>query len=329
MKRTLLVATIVFAATFTVLKSEEPGLRFEGEAFSLFPVQVVEVLPHRGTWTMEYDETLDGELKDAHSHIILLEEANNRLVGQLQEKEDPHVPRASLITGQLIPGAANLITLRQDIEQGLTVVYTGRLVEKNRFVGSYYDNHGRSGDWSLTLGAETTAIDPLPHGLTDDVYFESVLGVYGKAIRGERSRFINLRPPNRNLWTDEIENALDGTLSYADVDYIGTAKLLIREAGTYTLELPGANVEIRINGRRVEAGDLELKKGLYGIEIYTNHWGQPYLKYAQAFVHPKGSDDRIPFINSARDVKKFRKQKIGGKRVVEACEYTLEPVEIK
>jgi len=344
MRRTLLLATIAFASTFTGLHGEEPGLRFEGGPFSPFPVRIVELIPHRGTWTMEYDEKLDGELKETKSRIILLEEANYRLVGQWKDNDDPHAPRASFFTGQLIPGAANLITLRQDIEQGFTVVYSGRLVENNRFVGSYYDNHGRTGDWSLTLGAETTKTDPLPEKkivrvpaeidplsqqLTDDLYFESVLGAYGRAIRGDRSRFINLRPPNRNLWTEEIENALDGTLSYEEVDYIGTAKLLIPERGTYTLEMPGANVEFRINNQRVAAGDLELKKGVYEIEIYTNHWGQPYLKYAQAFVHKKGSSENIPFVNAASDVERFLKQKIGGKPVTEVCDYTLKRVKIE
>ena len=46
-----------------------------------------------------------------------------------------------------------------------------------------------------------------PHAkFTTEPLFESVLGIYGQAIRGKRQPFVNVRPPNRNLWTKDIED---------------------------------------------------------------------------------------------------------------------------
>ncbi|MCO6455811.1 MAG: hypothetical protein J5I93_10990 [Pirellulaceae bacterium] len=162
-----------------------------------------------------------------------------------------------------------------------------------------------------------------------EVWYESVLGVYGRAIRGNRKPFINLRPPRRNLWTDEIQRTLQGTLSYEEVDYIGTACLWIPVSGTYTVEMPGAGVDFRLNGQRVEAGEIALAEGLYEVEIYSNHWGQPYLTYAEVSIVQRKTGARIPFVNSASDIKAFRTQKIDGRRVVDVGDYKPRRVEIK
>lgn len=156
--------------------------------------------------------------------------------------------------------------------------------------------------------------------------FESVLGVYGQAIRGKRHPFVNLRPPNRNLWSQEIEDKLKGTLSYGEVDYIGTAKLVIPESGAYTVDIPNAGTQFRLNGHLVNAGDVELHKGVYNVEIYTNHWGQPYLKYAHAAVFKKGTKARIPFVNTDDALEKFLSQKINGRTVTEVCSYQTNPI---
>jgi hypothetical protein len=230
----------------------------------------------------------------------------------------------AMFTGSIVAGSPALVTLREDGPPGHTALYVGRLVSETQIAGTFVDNRGFAGDWSLTLVTETT-IEPLAKEVTGE-FFESVLGVYGKAIRGVRQPFINLRPPHRNLWTDEIKEVVEGTLSYGEVDYIGTAKIVIPESGTYTVDLPGAGVQFRINGQSVEAGDMELEKGLYEIEIYTNHWGQPYLTYAEAAVYKKGSEVRIPFVNTAADIEIFRSQKIEGRPAVEVCEYSPQRI---
>jgi hypothetical protein len=158
--------------------------------------------------------------------------------------------------------------------------------------------------------------------------FESVLGVYGQAIRGQRFPFVNLRPPDRNLWTEEIENKLHGTLSYGQVDYIGTAKLVIPETGTYTIDLPERGTQLQLNGIVLKLGDIQLQKGVYDVEIYTNHWGQPYLKYAHANVFKQGTRTRIPFVNTAAAIEDFRSQTIDSRKVIEVCNYPVKRVRV-
>jgi hypothetical protein len=196
-----------------------------------------------------------------------------------------------------------------------------------QFSGTFADNQGRSGDWRLTLVAEQFFEPAAP--MPDEVLFESVLGVYGEAIRGKRHPLINLRPPQGNLWTAEIQEVIGGVLSYEAVDYIGTARLVIVEAGTYTVDIPVDGVEFRVNGDRVTAGDVELQEGAYDIEIYTNHWGQPYLTYAEVSVTKAGTGDRIPFVNTAGDIEAFRSQANAEQTVKEVCDYPLQRIELQ
>ena len=162
--------------------------------------------------------------------------------------------------------------------------------------------------------------------LTTEPLFESVLGIYGQAIRGKRHPFVNLRPPNRDLWTKEIEAKLKGELSYGDIDYIGTAKLVIPETGTYTVNIPETGTQFRLSGHLVDAGDLELRKGVYDVKIYTNHWGQPYLKYAHAAVFRKATKSRIPFVNTGDALEKFLSQKINGRTVTEVSSFRTKRI---
>jgi hypothetical protein len=278
---------------------------------------------------LEYDTTQDGTLKPDTVQRLVLEAANGQIVGRPMRSEDEPKKEKdrSLYAGQVITGSTPVVTLRQDEPAGRVVVYVGQVVAQGRIAGTFSDNQGGKGDWSLTLVTERF-LEPSAR-VPDEVLLESVLGVYGEAVRGKRHPFVNLRPPQRNLWTEEVQKIVKGTLSYGEVDYIGTAKLVIVESGTYTLDIPGAGVEIRVNGERMEAGDLELKRGLYEVEIYTNHWGQPYLTYAEVNVFKKGTKVRIPFVNYAKDIEAFRSKKFEGRPVVEACTYTPTRVELE
>lgn len=157
--------------------------------------------------------------------------------------------------------------------------------------------------------------------------FESVLGTYGQAIRGKRQPFVNLRPPNRNLWTKDIEAKLRKTLSYGSVDYIGTAKLIIPQSGTYRIDIPASGTQLRLNGHLIHAGDLELRKGVYDVNLYTNHWGQPYLKFAHAAVFKKATSSRIPFVNTADAIEKVLSKKNNGHTVIEVSNFQPKRIE--
>lgn len=290
------------------------------------------VIPPRTTWNLKLDRTLDGRLDSTDSHLLSLQSANDQLVGTYQDKGPTATGNHSVLTGRFIPGSPPLVSLRQDDALGYTALYTGRLVSEDRIVGSYVDNRGSSGDWSLTRVIESAeqgdqVLEPLVKQPPDELLYESVLGTYGRAIRGERHPYVNLRPPARNLWTEEIQRLVRRKLSYEQVDYIGTAHLLIPESGAYVVELPGAGVQFRVNGRLMAAGEVYWKSGWYEVEIYTNHWGQPYLTYAEVSVRKKGNGKRLPFVNTASEVQEFRSRRIDGRRVVEVCDYAPRRVD--
>lgn len=327
MRRNLLflLAAIAAVALIPLAVAEEPN-PVDGRLPFWWPaLHPAPTFPATGLWKSEFDTELDGKLQEAHDYQLVLDSANGQLAGREEvPAEDPQ--SRSVYTGQLIPGSPPIVTLRRDDRQGRTVVYTGRLVAAGRIAGSYVDNRGTTGDWSLTFVTESM-LEPSAKSAPDEVLFESVLGVYGKAIRGARLPYVNLRPPQRNLWTEEIKEVLEKSISYGEVDYIGTAKMVIPDSGVYTVEIPGAGVEFRVNRHRLEAGDVELKKGLYEIEIYTNHWGQPYLTYAQVAVYKKGTRSQIPFVNTASDIQAFRTQKIDDRPIVEVCDYEAKRVD--
>lgn len=329
MRKAALFAAIAAAVLIRLANSEQPDGVLELQPAGWLLERPAEAISMSGIWTIAYDDKLDGTLQTATSQRLVIESANGQVIARRRDGQSDGPENGVLFTGQVIAGAPAVLMLRQDDPDGHVVVYVGHVVTAGNITGSYADNRGRGGDWSLTLATERR-IEPAA-GVPDELLFESVLGTYGKAIRGDRYPFINLRPPHRNLWTDEVQEVVQGTLPYGEVDYIGTAKLVIGESGTYTVDIPGAGVEVRLNGQRIEAGDVELKPGLYEVEIYTNHWGQPYLTYAevtvrkQVAVNKQGTETRIPFVNTAADIQAFRSQKIAGRQVVEACQYIAPP----
>lgn len=326
MKTILLPILFAVAVAASVATADQPELPFWLRQEALPPGVAPASFPASAVWKCEFDRELDGTLNADQSLELLLESANRRLTGRQRTQRDAENADRSLFAGEIIAGSPPLVTLRQDDPSGYTAVYTGRLAEGGRIVGSYADNRGTSGDWSLTLATERR-LEPLASQPPDEKLFESVLGIYGKAIRGERYPLVNLRPPHRNLWTEEIKESVERVLSYEQVDYIGTAKLVIRASGDYVVDMPGAGVDFRINGQQVAAGAVSLEKGLYEVEIYTNHWGQPYLTYAEVAVRKQGEKEAVPFVNTASDIERFRSQKIADKPVVEVCKYSPNQID--
>lgn len=319
MARTVILLGYALFASTGIVDAEESSLA------RLPAARTHAIIASSGLWRVDFDHKLDGKLETIDSSLLTLSAVNHRLTGHYKDRRAADKENNSLFAGSVIPGSPAVVTLRQDDPLGYTAVYTGRLVSAGRIVGSYMDNRGYGGDWSLTLISQR-AVEPLSRKLPDESLFESVLGVYGKAIRGKRQPFVNLRPPSRNLWTPEIQEAVQDTLPYGEVDYIGTAQLVVPQPGIYSIDMPGAGVQFRLNGRLLEAGEVHLSKGVYEVEIYTNHWGQPYLTYAQVAVIHKDTKAPVPFVNTAGAVERFRSSKIEGRRVVEVCKYTPRQV---
>ena len=273
-----------------------------------------------GVWESRIDRSLDGKVKEASTTRWTITSKNNRLSGRAAAKPDDK-NASPILVGELVSGTPFLVTVREDDQQGVTRIFTGKLVAPKQITGTYTDNRGNTGDWILSMIAERT-FEPAP--IPDAQLYRSVLGIYGKAIRGKRHPFINLRPPNRDLWADDIKARLEPTLPYGDVDYIATALLVIEKTGTYHIDLPDSGVQFRLNGHLVK-GDVLLERGAYDIEIYTNHWGQPYLKYAHVAIIDKATEKAIPLVNTKAAIAAFRARKIGDDSVAEVTDFKPEP----
>jgi len=159
--------------------------------------------------------------------------------------------------------------------------------------------------------------------------FESVLGVYGRANRGPRHPFVNLRPPNADLWSPAIQKRLNGRLSFESIDYVGTALLVIPTTGWYRVDLPARGTRFALNGRVLGAGDVELQRGVYDVEIFTSTWGQPYLPAARAVVTDSKSGRRVPFVNTAVAIELFLARRINGRRVEEVSGFKTRPIDTR
>ena len=119
------------------------------------------------------------------------------------------------------------------------------------------------------------------------------------------------------MWTEEIQAQIGGKVSFESIDYVATAMLVITEPGWYTIDLPERGTQFRLNGMLLGGGDVELSKGVYDVEIYTNFWGQPYLQYASVAVRRSGTQQSIPLVNTADDVRALLEKSVDGRKVVE------------
>ncbi len=228
-----------------------------------------------------------------------------RLDDTLAQAQRTHRAGVEAAHRQLLDAYANAILKAQDAGDDVAV---RRLREAKRRLQQLVPR-----DLATVAGAEL---------------FECVLGSYGQAIRGPRCRFVNLRPPNRNLWTPEIRAAVAGKVSFESIDYIGTAKLVVTEPGWYSIDLPGEGTQLRLNGLLLAGNDVQLSRGVYDVEIYTNVWGGPYMQYASGAIRPRGSDKPLPLVNTAADVNAFLAKQIDGRKVVETSGYRPPAVDV-
>jgi hypothetical protein len=105
-----------------------------------------QVLPADATWKHRWDYRLDGELKEPHQTTLELSVRNNHITGR-------HDARGRW-AGEIVPGKVPVVMLRQDSDPGFVVFYCGKLVEKGRIVGTFYNTAGESGDFEIVLERE-------------------------------------------------------------------------------------------------------------------------------------------------------------------------------
>ena len=152
-----LAAGIVVAAALMVATSAEP---FRRPAVATTDRAATLTMPSRGVWQSAYDDTIDGQLKVQESPLVEVAFHNDRLTGRYQHLRAVGKDNNSIFIGSVVRGKVPMITLRQDHKSGYIAIYTGKLVAPNRFVGTYMDNTGGSGDWSFELQSQPEPAAP-------------------------------------------------------------------------------------------------------------------------------------------------------------------------
>lgn len=323
MKTAFLPILLVFAFVSPVLGEGASLERAFGLDDEFFPHIEAPASILSGSWEMKLDEKVDGKVEGGRTIKLEIRSANSVIVGG----ESPADKSGGLlVTGKVMRGRVTIVRIQLHGDRNYKAFLNGIQMDSGEIVGTHVDTSGFRGDWSMAF-TKTKIIEPVDASLPDTKLYESVLGVYGKAIRGSRHPFINLRPPARNLWTDEIQEHVAKVLPYEKVDYIGAAKLVITKPGKHMINIPGAGVQVKINGELAEAGMVELKRGVYNVEIYTNHWGQPYLTYAEVSVIRHDTKKPVPFVNTIETITSFRNEKLAGKKPIEVCEFELKRYE--
>ena len=157
LRRCCLVA-LVSTCFYTSAKAEEFNSSFPDD-LSASPTSL--------TFVSSIDSTLDGELKDSRSSNLQLEIINNRISGKLADGKDPS---GLIISGELIPGATSIVTLRWDFKGGYSMISTGKLSPNREIIGTFFDTQGNTGDWKCVMTDKSVAdqkTEPRKFSVTD------------------------------------------------------------------------------------------------------------------------------------------------------------------
>lgn len=147
------IAVLGLCAVTYVASAGNPLQFINAERFSRYGTTADSQLkmPVEGIWKSSYDSELDGKMIVRESPAIELTFYNDRLSGRYQNQRAVEKENDSIFTGYVVRGRKPMIFLQQEHDRGYTAIYTDTLAGRNRFVGTYVDNTGGSGDWSLNL----------------------------------------------------------------------------------------------------------------------------------------------------------------------------------
>jgi hypothetical protein len=101
---------------------------------------------------MHYDDKLDGEVKPKPGGEVKwrLSVRNDRITGSLDGRKEGD-PTDHKLAGEVVTGNPPIVSLRQDGPKGLVCYYTGKRIDAERIVGTWYDNRGASGDFEFVV----------------------------------------------------------------------------------------------------------------------------------------------------------------------------------
>lgn len=110
------------------------------------------LLPPHAVWSMRYDSKLDGEVTGKPTDAVRWEFTvrNDRVTGGLAGLR-PGDASDHRMTGEIVAGKPAILSLRQDGPKGLVCYYTGKQMDDSRYVGTWFDNRGSSGDFEMIV----------------------------------------------------------------------------------------------------------------------------------------------------------------------------------
>jgi hypothetical protein len=160
---------------------------------------------------------------------------------------------------------------------------------------------------------ERAKAGPAGPKLSPTAVYEGLLGRYGNDDKP--IPFVTLAVPNgSNILSDEVLGKMRGKISIGEISYVGTGYFSIPADGTYEFD---SNLwEIKVNGREMgfnrKLGTIDLKKGVYQIQVKSSNHGGPYLETATLTIRAAGSPDNIPIFNSGKDIQRLLSTPVAG-----------------
>jgi hypothetical protein len=160
-----------------------------------------------------------------------------------------------------------------------------------------------------------------PPGRNGRALFRTFLGVYlYKSDESKMYPVINLEVPNKNLWTQQVQDKVRGRIPFEEISYLGTAKIAVPEDGIYVLDANECRVSI--NGMKTGgSGDINIRRGIHTLTLTSETHGQPHIVHASITLRHKETGEEVPFFNSWAEIQRFAAARIGGKPVMEVSDW--------
>ena len=155
--------------------------------------------------------------------------------------------------------------------------------------------------------------------------YECLLGVYSNDSK--RTPFVTLAiPDGSNMLSDDVMSAIRGKISLGEISYVGKGYFFAPNDGSYEIDCNYGTVNI--NGRAMKfgrkPGTIDLKKGIYELEIADTNHGQPYVAKGKITIRLARTAQQIPIYNSGKGVQRFLGASIGGSQVIPVSKFDPE-----
>ncbi|MGI8978404.1 MAG: LamG-like jellyroll fold domain-containing protein [Pirellulaceae bacterium] len=160
--------------------------------------------------------------------------------------------------------------------------------------------------------------------------FRSFLGTYMYWLdRRKMYPVVNLHVPNKNLWTEEIQQRVQGKISFDEISYAGTAKIAIPAEGVYLLGTDRAAKvlidELTIKDIGEDKGEVRISQGVHDVTLEVHSHGQPHMRECSISLKHKETGEEVAFFNTWQDIQQFLGTPIADQRVIDVSDWQPTP----